>query len=167
MTKKSAHREAHAGTPATAMLKAHGVAFEIRTYDWIEHGGAQHSAQVLQYNPHAVIKTIILQNQDRQPLIMLMHGDRKIGLKDLARQIGARGVEKCAPEIAHKHSGYLVGGTSPFGTKKIMPVFIEKTIADFDKILINGGRRGFLVEIDPQVCFDLLHAQPVQCAQPL
>jgi len=151
-------------TPATQLLKARKVAFTEHTYDYLEHGGALHSASELGWDPYAVVKTLIMQDQDAKPLVVLMHGNRKVSTKNLARQMGAKTVEPCAPEVANRHSGYLVGGTSPFGTRKDMPVFIESTILDLPKILINGGRRGYLVELAPQVCVDLLGAKPVQCA---
>jgi Cys-tRNA(Pro) deacylase len=105
-----------------------------------------------------------MQDQDARPLLVLMHGNRTVSTKNLARQIGAKSVEPCKPEVANRHSGYLVGGTSPFGTKRDMPVYIESTILDLPRIAINGGRRGYLVGIDPQVCVSLLGARPVQCA---
>ena len=151
-------------TPATAWLRAHGVAFTEHPYDYLEHGGAQHSAQVLGLDPFTVVKTLVMQDQDARPLLVLMHGNRKVSTKNLARQIGAKSVEPCTPEVANRHSGYLVGGTSPFGTRRQMPVYIEQTILDLPRIAINGGRRGFLVGIDPQVCVQQLGAQPVQCA---
>jgi Cys-tRNA(Pro) deacylase len=151
-------------TPATAFLKANQVSFTEHPYDYVEHGGAQHSAQVLGFDPFMVVKTLIMQDQDAKPLVVLMHGNRKVSTKNLARQIGAKSLEPCKPEIANKHSGYLVGGTSPFGTRKLMPVYIEATILSLPRILINGGRRGYLVQIDPQICTQLLHAQCVQCA---
>ncbi len=151
-------------TPATQLLKANKVAFTEHPYEYLEHGGAQHSAAVLGFDPFTVVKTLIMQDQDAKPLVVLMHGNRKVSTKNLARQIGVKSVEPCAPEVANKHSGYLVGGTSPFGTRKTMPVFIESTILELPRICINGGRRGYLVGIDPQVCMDLLGAKPVQCA---
>lgn len=151
-------------TPATQLLKAHQVAFSEHPYEYLEHGGAQHSAQVLGWDPFAVVKTLIMQDQDAKPLVVLMHGNRKVSTKNLARQIGAKSVAPCQPEVANRHSGYLVGGTSPFGTRKQMPVYIEETILALPRILINGGRRGYLVEIEPQVCVQLLGARPVQCA---
>ena len=151
-------------TPATQLLKASKVPFTEHAYEYLEHGGAQHSAQVLGVNPFMVVKTLIMQDQDAKPLVVLMHGNRKVSTKNLARQIGAKSVQACLPEVANRHSGYLVGGTSPFATRKAMPVFIESTILDLPKILINGGRRGYLVGIDPQVCVRLLAAKPVQCA---
>ena len=151
-------------TPATQLLKASKVAFTEHPYEYLEHGGALHSAAVLGFDPFTVVKTLIMQDQDAKPLVVLMHGNRKVSTKNLARQIGVKSVEPCAPEVANKHSGYLVGGTSPFGTRKTMPVFIESTILELPRICINGGRRGYLVGIDPQVCVELLGAKPVQCA---
>lgn len=160
MAKKSHVSE----TPATAWLKAHGVVFTEHPYEYLEHGGALHSAAVLGWDPFTVVKTLIMQDQDARPLVVLMHGNRKVSTKNLARQIGAKSVEPCAPEVANRHSGYLVGGTSPFGTRRAMPVYIEETILSLPKILINGGRRGYLVGIDPAVCVQLLAAKQVQCA---
>ena len=151
-------------TPATQLLKANKVAFTEHPYEYLEHGGAQHSAEVLGFDPFMVVKTLIMQDQDAKPLVVLMHGNRKVSTKNLARQIGAKSVEPCTPEVANRNSGYLVGGTSPFGTRKNMPVFIEETILELPKILINGGRRGYLVGLDPQVCVQLLGAKKVQCA---
>jgi Cys-tRNA(Pro) deacylase len=151
-------------TPATALLRQQGVSFTEHPYDYLEHGGAQHSAQVLGMDPFSVVKTLIMQDQDAKPLVVLMHGNRKVSTKNLARQIGLKSVEPCAPEVANRHSGYLVGGTSPFATRRSMPVFIEETILALPRICINGGRRGYLVGIDPQVCVQLLDAKPVNCA---
>ncbi len=151
-------------TPATALLRSHGVAFTEHPYDYVEHGGATHSAEVLGFDPFAVVKTLVMQDQDGKPLIVLMHGNRKVSTKNLARQIGAKSVEPCAPEVASRHSGYQVGGTSPFGTRRQMPVYIEQTILDLPRIGINGGRRGYLVGLVPRVWVQLLGARPVQCA---
>ena len=151
-------------TPATALLRQQGVSFTEHPYDYLEHGGAQHSAQVLGMDPFSVVKTLIMQDQDAKPLVVLMHGNRKVSTKNLARQIGLKSVEPCAPEVANRHSGYLVGGTSPFATRRSMPVFIEETILALPRICINGGRRGYLVGLDPQVCVQLLDAKPVNCA---
>ena len=151
-------------TPATQMLKAHKVTYTEHPYEYLEHGGAQHSAQALGFDPFTVVKTLVMQDQDAKPLLVLMHGNRKVSTKNLARQIGAKSVEPCAPEVASRHSGYQVGGTSPFGTRRQMPVYIEQTILDLPRIGINGGRRGYLVGIDPRVCVQLLGARPVQCA---
>ena len=151
-------------TPATQFLKIAKVDFSEHPYEYLEHGGAQHSAQVLGWDPFHVVKTLIMQDQDAKPLIVLMHGNRKVSTKKLARQIGAKSVEPCTPDTANRHSGYLVGGTSPFATRKAMPVYVEETILGLPKILINGGRRGYLVGLDPQVCVRLLGAKAVQCA---
>lgn len=151
-------------TPATQLLKARQITYTEHPYAYLEHGGAQHSAQVLGLDPFTVVKTLVMQDQDAKPLLVLMHGNRTVSTKNLARQIGAKSVEPCKPEVANRHSGYLVGGTSPFGTRKAMPVYIEETILALPRIAINGGRRGFLVGLDPQVCVLLLGAKPVQCA---
>ena len=151
-------------TPATQLLKTHRVLFTEHPYEYLEHGGAQHSAQVLGLDPFMVVKTLVMQDQDSKPLLVLMHGNRKVSTKNLARQLGAKSIEPCAPEVANRHSGYLVGGTSPFGTRRSMPVYIEVTILALPKILINGGRRGYLVGLDPNVCVQLLGAKAVQCA---
>ncbi len=159
-----AKKERVSETPATALLRQHGVDFTEHPYEYLEHGGAQHSAEVLGLDPFSVVKTLIMQDQDAKPLVVLMHGNRKVSTKNLARQMGAKSVEPCAPEVANRHSGYLVGGTSPFGARRQMPVYIEETILTLPRIAINGGRRGYLVGIDPQVCVQLLGARPVQCA---
>ena len=151
-------------TPATQLLKANKVAFTEHPYEYLAHGGAQHSAEVLGFDPFTVVKTLVMQDQDGKPLLVLMHGNRKVSTKNLARQIGAKSVEPCKPEVAQRHSGYLVGGTSPFGTRKAMPVYIEESILSLSEIAINGGRRGFLVRLDPQVCAALLGAKSVRCA---
>ena len=153
-------------TPATHWLKANRVAYTEHLYEYLEHGGAQHSAQVLGLDPFTVVKTLIMQDQNAKPLVVLMHGNRKVSTKNLARQIGAKSVVPCEPQVANRHSGYSVGGTSPFGTRRDMPVYIEATILALPQILINGGRRGYLVGIDPQVCVSLLGAKAVQCALP-
>ena len=151
-------------TPATQLLRAHGVPFTEHPYEYLEHGGAQHSAQVLGLDPFTVVKTLVMQDQDAKPLLVLMHGNRTVSTKNLARQIGAKSVEPCKPEVANRHSGYLVGGTSPFGTRRAMPVYIEESVLALPHITLNGGRRGYLVGLDPQVCVQLLGAKPVQCA---
>ncbi|WP_439112712.1 aminoacyl-tRNA deacylase [Hydrogenophaga sp.] len=151
-------------TPATAWLKAHGVAFTEHPYDYLEHGGAQHSAAVLGLDPFSVVKTLIMQDERARPLAVLMHGNRTVSTKNLARQIGAKSVEPCKPDVANRHSGYLVGGTSPFALKRSMPVWVEASVLTLPAIWINGGRRGFLVGIHPGVLSDPLGAQPVQCA---
>ena len=146
------------------MLRQHGIAFTEHPYEYMAHGGAQHSAQELQWDPFAVVKTLVMEDEKARPLIILMHGNRKVSTRNLARQLGVKSVEPCQPEVANRHSGYLVGGTSPFATRKAMPVYIEESILGLPKILINGGRRGYLVGIAPQVCVQLLGARPVRCA---
>ncbi|ACD17602.1 Cys-tRNA(Pro) deacylase [Paraburkholderia phytofirmans] len=151
-------------TPATQFLRRHGVAFGEHPYDYVEHGGTGESARQLGVDEHHVVKTLVMEDEHAKPLTVLMHGDRTVSTKNLARQIGAKRVEPCKPEVANRHSGYLIGGTSPFGTKKQMPVYVESSILEMDKIWLNGGRRGFLVSIDPKVLTQLLAVKAVQCA---
>jgi Cys-tRNA(Pro) deacylase len=151
-------------TPAVALLRAHGIEFTEHTYEYKEHGGAQHGAEMLGLDPYTVVKTLIMQDDRRSPLVVLMHGNRNVSTKNLARQVGVKSIEPCAPEVANRHSGYLVGGTSPFATRRRMPVYVERTILALPRICINGGRRGYLLGIDPAVCVQLLGAQPVDCA---
>lgn len=151
-------------TPATQWLKAHGVAYTEHPYDYIDHGGTAESARQLGLDEHAVVKTLVMQDERAQPLVVLMHGDRQVSTKNLARAIGAKSVEPCKPDVAQRHSGYLVGGTSPFGLRKAMPVYVEASVLALPRIAINGGRRGFLVGIEPAVLRDVLGAQPVSCA---
>ena len=139
----------HSETPATMVLRQHGVTYTEHIYDYVEHGGTAVSSSSLGVDEHHVVKTLIFEDERRQPLCALMHGDRKVSTKELARQIGAKRVAPCKPEDATRHSGYMVGGCSPFGLRKPMPVFMEKTILDLDRILINGGKRGFLVGMAP------------------
>jgi Cys-tRNA(Pro) deacylase len=146
------------------MLRRHGVAFGEHPYDYVEHGGTEESARQLGVDEHRVIKTLVMEDEHAKPLIVLMHGDRKVSTKNLARQIGAKRIEPCKPEVANRHSGYLVGGTSPFGTKKTMPVYVEASILELDEIWLNGGRRGFLVSLSPLVLQPLLGAKAVNCA---
>jgi Cys-tRNA(Pro) deacylase len=159
-----ARKEHVSETPATALLKANGVAFTEHPYEYLEHGGAQHSAQVLGFDPFTVVKTLVMEDEKARPLLVLMHGNRKVSTRNLAREIGAKSVEPCKPEVANRHSGYLVGGTSPFGTRKQMPVYVEESILALPRIVLNGGRRGYLVGIAPQVLVQLLGAKPVNCA---
>lgn len=161
MAKKDRHVSE---TPATQMLRRAGVDFSEHPYDYVEHGGTAESARQLGVDEHAVVKTLVMQDDRAQPLIVLMHGDRQVSTKTLAREIGARSVEPCAPEVAQRHSGYLIGGTSPFGTRKAMPVYVEAGVLELPRIHINGGRRGFLVGIAPAVLVSLLNARPVHCA---
>jgi Cys-tRNA(Pro) deacylase len=159
-----ARKEHVSETPATAFLKANGVAFTEHPYEYLEHGGAQHSAQVLGFDPFTVVKTLVMEDEKARPLLVLMHGNRKVSTKNLARQIGAKSVAPCKPEVANRHSGYLVGGTSPFGTRRQMPVYVEESILALPRIVLNGGRRGYLVGMAPQVLVQLLAAKPVNCA---
>ncbi len=138
-----------ADTPATVFLKAHKVAYTEHEYEYVEHGGTEVSAASLGVSEHAVVKTLVMQDEAAKPLIVLMHGDKKVSTKNLARQAGRKRIEPCKPEAAQRHSGYQVGGTSPFGTKKTMPVYMQRSILDLPKIYINGGRRGFLVGLAP------------------
>ena len=138
-----------ADTPATVFLKAHKVPYTVHEYAYVEHGGTEVSAQSLGVPEHSVVKTLVMQDEDAKPLIVLMHGDRKVSTKNLARQAGRKRVEPCKPEVAQRHTAYQVGGTSPFGTKKRIPVYLERSILELPKIYINGGRRGFLVGIAP------------------
>jgi len=131
-------------------LKANKVAFSAHEYDYIEHGGTEVSAQSLGVTEHEVVKTLVMQDEDGKPLIVLMHGDRKVSTKNLARQAGMKRIEPCKPDAAQRHSGYQVGGTSPFGTRKRLPVYMERSILELPQIYINGGRRGFLVKIAPR-----------------
>ena len=158
-------RKSHAPeTPATTFLRQHNVPFSEHLYEYVEHGGTAESSRQLGTDEHHVVKTLVMQDQDAHPFIILMHGDRKVSLKNLARQIGAKSVEPCKPEIAQRHTGYQVGGTSPFGTRKPLPVYVERSVLSLPQIFINGGNRGFLVSLSPQVLTDLLKAAPVDCA---
>jgi Cys-tRNA(Pro) deacylase len=151
-------------TPATAFLKKNAVAYTEHPYDYEAQGGTRVSAEKLGVDEHVVVKTLVMEDEDRKPLVVLMHGDRDVSTKNLARQIGKKRVEPCKPEVAERHSGYQVGGTSPFGLRKPLPVFVEKTILALDKIFINGGRRGYLVGIDPKELLRVVAAKPVEVA---
>lgn len=146
------------------MLRRHGVTFGEHPYDYVDNGGTGESSRQLGVDEHAVVKTLVMEDEHAKPLIVLMHGDRTVSTKNLARQIGVKRIESCKPEIANRHSGYLVGGTSPFGTRKTTPVYVESTILELPTIYLNGGRRGYLVSLAPSVLTTLLGAQPVQCA---
>jgi Cys-tRNA(Pro) deacylase len=162
MAKKDRHVSE---TPATQALRAAGVAFTEHPYDYVEHGGAAESARQLGVPLHEVVKTLVMQDERAQPLVVLMHGDREVSTKNLARAIGCKSVEPCRPEVAQRHSGYLVGGTSPFGFRRAgVPVYVEASVLALPRILINGGRRGYLVGIAPQVLVDVLGARAVHCA---
>ena len=175
-------------TPATQWLRRQKLAFTEHPYDYLEHGGTAESARQLQVDEHQVVKTLVMQDEQKKPLIVLMHGDRKVSTKRLARQIGRKSIERpphrkaqcffvqlarqigrksiepCDVEVAQRHSGYQVGGTSPFGLRKAMPIYVEASILDLPKIYINGGRRGFLLGLSPQVLSEVLLAKPVHCA---
>jgi Cys-tRNA(Pro) deacylase len=153
-------------TPATQWLKEKKISYTEHPYDYVDHGGTAESSKQLGVPEHEVVKTLVMQDENGKGLIVLMHGDCKTSTKNLARQIGCKLVEPCKPDVAQKNSGYMVGGTSPFGLRKPMPVYVESSILDLPKIWINGGRRGFLVGIDPQVLVIALGAKPVQCALP-
>ena len=161
MARKPAHVSE---TPATQFLRRAGVAFTEHPYDYVEHGGTAESAAQLGVPEHEVVKTLVMQDDRAQPLIVLMHGDRQVSTKNLAREIGARSVETCKPEVAQRHSGYLIGGTSPFGTRKAMPIYVEASVLALPRIFINGGRRGFLVGIAPRALVEQLDAKAVHCA---
>lgn len=154
-------------TPATAWLRGHAVAFTEHPYDYVDRGGAQESSRQLGVPPHEVVKTLIMQDERGAPLAVLMHGDCQVSTKNLARAIGCKSVEPCRPEVAQRHTGYQVGGTSPFGMRKALPVYVEQSVLALPRILINGGRRGFLVAIEPSVLTGPLQARPVSCALPL
>ena len=152
-------------TPATRFLRSHGIAHSDHLYDYEEHGGTRVSARELNVDEHAVVKTLIMEDEHAKPLIVLMHGDRKVSTKELARQIGCKKVEPCKPEVANRHTGFLVGGTSPFGTKKPMPLYIEKSILDLPLIYVNGGRRGYLVGVHPHDILRVLQPKVVECGR--
>lgn len=151
-------------TPATQFLAQQGIRFSRHPYDYIEHGGTGESARQLGVDEHIVVKTLVMRDEQKKPLIILMHGDCTVSTKNLARQAGRKSVDPCAPDEAQRHTGYLIGGTSPFGTKKRLPVYVEASILLLPLIYINGGRRGFLVSLDPRCLSTLLDAQPVSCA---
>jgi Cys-tRNA(Pro) deacylase len=161
-----AKKTPHAGeTPATLWLRAHGVAFTEHLYDYVEHGSTVESAQQLGVDEHAVVKTLVMQDERAQPLVVLMHGDKQVSTKNLARALRLKSIEPCKPEVAQRHSGYLIGGTSPFGFKRAgVPVVFEASILDLPRLCINGGRRGFLVGIEPRVLTEVLGAKAVHCA---
>jgi len=155
-------------TPATAWLRRHGVAFTEHVYDYVEHGGTTESARQLGVAEHAVVKTLVMQDERGRPLVVLMHGDRQVSTKNLARQIGCKSIETCSAESAQRASGYPLGGTSPFGFKREgVAVFVEASVLALPRIFINGGQRGFLVGIEPAVLTGLLGAAAVDCAVPL
>jgi len=151
---------------AIRALRAAGIPFTPHLYPWQPHGGTRASAEALSVAEHAVVKTLIWEDADRRPLCVLMHGDREVSAKNLARAIGARSVQPCAPEVADRHSGYQVGGTSPFGLKRAMPIYLQRTILELPAIYINGGARGFLVEVRSEDVQRVLAPTLVDVAQP-
>ena len=151
-------------TPAVRVLREKGVAFEPHLYGYEERGGTRRSAEALGVDEHSVIKTLVMETDAREPIVVLMHGDREVSTKQLARHLGVKLVRPCDFAAAQKHTGYLVGGTSPFGTRMHLHVYAERTIFDLPKIYINGGKRGFLVSIGPQALRDVLHAGEVEVA---
>jgi Cys-tRNA(Pro) deacylase len=152
-------------TPATRSLRAAGVAFTEHVYGYVDRGGTAESSRQLGIDEHAVVKTLVMQDEHHKPLVVLMHGDRQVSTKALARELGCKSVSPCKPEDAQRHSGYVVGGTSPFGFKRVgVPVLVEASILQLPRIHINGGRRGFLVGLEPSVLVQLLQARPVHCA---
>ena len=157
-------KEKQAETNATRALRAGKVEFTEHPYTYEEHGGTAVSARELGVEEHAVVKTLVMEDEARRPLLVLMHGDRKVSTKNLARQLSVKAIEPCAPDAAQRHTGYLVGGTSPFGTRKALPVYVERSVLALPRIYINGGRRGFLVGLAPRVLLELLHATPVDVA---
>jgi Cys-tRNA(Pro) deacylase len=152
-------------TQATKFLRQNAVEFSHHLYAYEDRGGTKVSSRELGVDEHSVVKTLVMEDESGSPLIVLMHGDRKVSLKDMARQAGCKKIEPCAPEVANRHTGFLVGGTSPFGTKKKMPVYVEKSVLGLPKIYINGGRRGYLVGLAPSELTRLLNARVVEVAQ--
>ena len=153
-------------TAAVRALRQHKVAYTEHLYDYVEKGGTAESSRQLGVPEHAVIKTLVMEDEARKPLIVLMHGDCETSTRNLARQTGRKHIEPCSAEVANRHTGYLVGGTSPLGTRKAMPVYVEKSIMVLDRIYLNGGKRGFLVGLDPKSLLPLLQAELVEVANP-
>jgi Cys-tRNA(Pro) deacylase len=153
-----------ANTPATAILQKAGVAYTEHEFEYIEHGGTGHSSASMGVAEHHVIKTLVMEDEKGEPLIVLMHGDRKVSTKELARQAGAKRIAPCKPEVATRHSGYLIGGTSPFGTRKRMPIYLERSVTELPRIYINGGRRGYLLGMDPAELLRVLSPTLVEVA---
>jgi Cys-tRNA(Pro) deacylase len=151
-------------TPATRLLRDRAIAYTEHLYRYEEKGGTRVSARELGVDEHAVVKTLVMEDEGGEPLVVLMHGDREVSTKALARQLGRKSVQICRPEVANRHSGYQVGGTSPLGTRKAMPIFVERTVLDLPRIYVNGGSRGFLVGVDPKALAALLAATPVDVA---
>jgi Cys-tRNA(Pro) deacylase len=152
------------GTPATQILAQHGIEYTEHEFEYLEHGGTGHSSASMGVPEHEVIKTLVMENERGEPLIVLMHGDRKVSTKELARQAGTKRIAPCKPEVATRHSGYLIGGTSPFGTRKRMPIYLERSVLDLGRIYINGGRRGYLLGMEPAVLTRVLSPVLVEVA---
>ena len=157
-------RKDYPKTNAIRCLEQHGIPFEVFTYAYEDRGGTRVSSRELGVDEHAVVKTLVMETDAKEPLIVLMHGDREVSTKQLARFLGVKSAAACDPKVADRHSGYQVGGTSPFGTRKAMPVYVEQTILDLDRIYINAGHRGLLVRIDPKDISRALKITPVQVA---
>ena len=151
-------------TPATQWLRTHGIAFGEHSYDYVDHGGTAVSARELGLPEHEIVKTLVMEDEDARPLLVLMHGDRQVSTKNLARQVGRKRIAPCDPAVAQRHTGYQVGGTSPFGTRKPLPIYVERSVLALARLYINGGRRGYLVSIEPSVLERELGAVPVDCA---
>jgi Cys-tRNA(Pro) deacylase len=151
-------------TPATRLLRERKVPYTEHLYRYQERGGTEVSARELGVEEHAVVKTLVMEDDTGAPLVVLQHGDREVSVKALARQLGRRSIWPCKPEVAQRHSGYLVGGTSPLGTRKAMPTYVERTVLDLPTIYVNGGSRGFLVGVEPRALAALLSATPVDAA---
>ena len=152
-------------TPATEFLAKHGIAYTEHQYEYVEHGGTAVSSSSLNVPEHEVVKTLVMEDEDRRPLIVLMHGDRMVSTKELARQANRKRIEPCKPEVAQRHTGYQVGGTSPFGMRRSLPVFVERSILELPMIYINGGRRGLLVRLSPNDLVRTLSPTPVDVAR--
>jgi Cys-tRNA(Pro) deacylase len=152
-------------TPATEFLARHGVAYSEHEYEYVEHGGTAVSSSSLGVPEHEVVKTLVMEDEEKKPLIVLMHGNLKVSTKELARQANRKRIEPCTPDAAQRHTGYQVGGTSPFGTRKNLPVFIERSILELPAIYINGGRRGFLLRLSPKDLERTLSPTPVDVAR--
>ncbi|MBS1151660.1 MAG: aminoacyl-tRNA deacylase [Myxococcaceae bacterium] len=159
-------KQAGTETPATGFLRAHRVVYAEHVYPYVEKGGTAASSAALGVDEHAVVKTLVMEDEEKAPWLVLMHGDLQVSLKALARALGKKRVEPCKPEVAQRHTGYLVGGTSPFGTRKRLPVCCEETIGALPKLYINGGKRGFLVSLTPAELVRVLQPRLVRCGQP-
>jgi Cys-tRNA(Pro) deacylase len=159
-------KQAGTETPATAFLKQHQVAYTEHVYDYVDKGGTAASSAALGVEEHAVVKTLVMEDEEKTPLLVLMHGDLQVSLKALARELGKKRIEPCKPDVAQRHTGYLVGGTSPFGTRKPLQVCCEATICALPALFINGGQRGFLVSLTPAELVRALKPTLVHCGQP-